>query len=62
MEAFTEVTKLVEATHFLFHLISYVGELLTSVHCYHKNGNIVNHGHHFTVEAAELEFIKSNQI
>ena len=25
MEAFTEATKLVEATHILFHFISYVG-------------------------------------
>ena len=34
-----------QATHnFLFHFISYVGELLKSVQCYHKNGNNVNHG------------------
>ena len=25
--------------HFLFHVISYVGELWTYLHCYHKNGN-----------------------
>ena len=25
MEAFTEVTKLVEVTYFLFHFISYIG-------------------------------------
>ena len=29
MEAFTAVTKLVEATHFLFYRISYVGESLS---------------------------------
>ena len=27
-----------------FHFISYVGELWTSLHCYHTNGNNVNHG------------------
>ena len=27
MEAFNEITKLVEATHFLFHFIRYVGDL-----------------------------------
>ena len=43
MEAFTEVTILDEATHFLFHFISYVGVLLKSVHCYYKNGNNVYH-------------------
>ena len=32
------------STRFLFHFISYVGELWTSLHCYHKNGNNVNHG------------------
>ena len=32
-------------THFLFYFI--VGELSTYLHCYHKNGNNVNHGQMF---------------
>ena len=38
MEAFTKVNKLDETTRFLFHFISYVWELRTSLHCYDKNG------------------------
>ena len=47
IEASTEVTKLFEATCFLFHFISYVGELWTYLNCYHKNGNNVYHGQWF---------------
>ena len=50
------------STHFLFHLISYAGELLTSVHCYHKNCNCKSWSIVFTVEASELELIKSGII
>ena len=32
------------STHFLFHFIGYVWELLKSLHCYHTNCNNVNHG------------------
>ena len=39
-----------------FLVISYVGQLWTYLHCYHKNGNDVNHGH----EAGELIKIRYN--
>ena len=35
------------STCFLFHFINYVGELWTYLHCYHINGNNVNHDQMF---------------
>ena len=39
----------------IFHLISYVGELWTSLHCYHNNNNNLNYGQSFLHAIASLE-------